>query len=99
MFQQDNDPKHIALMVKKFFKYNTINMLEYPAQSPDPLENLWSRLKRKIKERKPSNLEELEVIAKEEWRIIPEAVCSNVIRNYIKPLHAVLKNKGYTLDY
>ncbi len=75
-------------------------MLEYPAQSPDlnPIENLWSHLTRKIRECKLSNLEELEVSGKEEWRKIPEDVCSNLIRNYSKRLHAVLKNKGYTID-
>ncbi len=59
------DPKHRALIVKEFFKDNNINMLER-AQSPDLnlIENLWSHLKRKFRERKPSNLEELEVIAK-----------------------------------
>ncbi len=82
-FQQDNDPKHTAIIVMKFFKDNNINVLEYPAQSAEItlIENLWIHLKRKIRERKPSKLEDLEVIAKEEWRKIPEDVCNNLIRN------------------
>ncbi len=34
-FQQDNDLKHTALIVRKFFKGNNINVLEYLAKCPD----------------------------------------------------------------
>lgn len=43
-------------------------VLAYPAQNPDlnPIENLRAYLKKKVRERHPLNLEELEAIAKEE---------------------------------
>ena len=62
MLQQDNDPKHIAKIVKKWLQDNQINVLELPSQSPNlnPIENLWHKLKTQVKQRNPRNLRNLE---------------------------------------
>ena len=35
VFQQDNDPKHTSRIAKKYFEENEIELLDWPAQSPD----------------------------------------------------------------
>ena len=71
------------------------------AQSPDlnPTENLWRQLKKKVHVRKPSNLHELERFAKEEWARISQEACLKLVKNYTQRLQAVIKQKGYTIDY
>ena len=45
IFMQNNDPKHKAKSVMKFFENEKLNLLTWPPESPDsnPLENVWGR--------------------------------------------------------
>ncbi|XDV28874.1 hypothetical protein PO909_032071 [Leuciscus waleckii] len=74
-FQQDNDPKHTAKIMKEWLHNNSVTVLEWPSQSPDlnPIEHLWRDLKMAVHQRLPSNLTELERICKEEWQRIPKS--------------------------
>ncbi|KAL1268300.1 hypothetical protein QQF64_033663 [Cirrhinus molitorella] len=101
VFQHDNNPKHTSLLVKKYHQMSKVIVLHWPAQSPDlnPIENLWGTLKSRACARRPTNLEELERFAKEEWAVIPQETCLKLVENNSKRLKAVIKQKGYTIDY
>ena len=49
-FQQDNDPKHSSKLVSEWFRQHNLKVVEWSSQSSDlnPIENLWSELKRKL---------------------------------------------------
>jgi hypothetical protein len=50
IFQQDNDPKHTSRRAREWFEEHNINVLDWPAQSPDinVIKHLWGTLKKKL---------------------------------------------------
>ncbi|KAG2463307.1 TCB1 transposase, partial [Polypterus senegalus] len=100
IFQQD-DPKHTAKISKEWLQDNSVNVLEWPSQSPDlnPIEHLWRDLKMAVHQRFPSNLMELERCCKEEWAKLAKDRCAKLAASYSKRLEAVIAAKGASTKY
>jgi transposase len=100
-FQQDNDPKHTSKVAKKFFEDENIIIMEWPSNSPDinPIENLWSIIKRRIEKRKPRNIKELETFIIEEWNKIDSQIIMNLVNSMDSRLKAVIEAKGERINY
>jgi DDE superfamily endonuclease/Transposase len=103
IFQQDGDPKHRSGKATTWFKDNGFKVLSWPAQSPDlnPIEHLWSHLKRRLGEyeRAPGGVLELWERVEAEWNKIPASVCQGLIESMPRRVAAVLKAKGGHTKY
>jgi hypothetical protein len=70
-FQQNKDPKHTAKTMQEWLRDESLNVLEWPSQSPNlnPIEHLRRDLKIAVQGLSPSNLTELKRICREETQI------------------------------
>ena len=75
--------------------------MDWPSNSPDlnPIENLWSIVKRNVEKRMPRNLEDLKRMMVEEWNNIPDETIINLVKSMKNRCQLVIKNNGERIDY
>ncbi len=96
IFQQDLAPAHTAKSTKSWFNDNGVTVLDWPANSPDlnPIENLWGIVKRKMRDTRPNNADDLKAAIKATWASIPPQQCHKLITSMPRRIEAVIKAKG-----
>ncbi len=101
IFQQDLAPAHTAKGTKSWFSDHGVSVLDWPANSPDlnPIENLWGIVKRKIRDTRPNNADELKATVKATWASIPPQQCHKLITSMPRRIEAVIKAKGAPTKY
>jgi transposase len=103
IFQQDGDPKHNSALAREWFQDHHIEVMEWPAQSPDlnPIEHLWEHLKRKLNayEAIPTSIHELMKRIEVEWKKIPVEECRKLIGSMSERIEACIKAQGGNTDW
>jgi len=102
IFQQDGAPCHTARQCKKWFQDNNTELLTWPGNSPDlnPIENLWSRLKKVAASKHSSNKQELiESIINSWYHIISPENLKKLVESTPACCKAVIASKGYPTRY
>ncbi len=67
--------------------------------SLNPIEHLWGILKRKVEERKVSNIHQLRDVVMEEWKRTPVATRLALVNSMPKRVKAALENNGGHTKY
>ena len=101
IFAHDRDPKYCSKVVEEWFDNAGIQVLDWVVQSPDlnPIEHLWSSLKRKMSNHNSKDLDELWNLLKIEWTNIQKHECKKLVDNYSNRLREVIKQKGRPTRY
>ncbi len=88
IFQQDLAPAHTAKATKSWFNDHGVTVLDWPANSPDlnPIENLWGIVKRKMRDTRPNNADDLKAAIKAAWA----SLHLNSATDWSTPCHAAL---------
>lgn len=93
----------MATTTKKWLKERKIDVLDWPATSPDmnPIENLWGVLARKTyaNGRQYESLSSLKACIMKEWGKIDQDLCYRLIRSMKSRCAAVLERQGRKVEY
>ena len=97
ILMHDNARPHVARICRQFLNRNNVNVLPWPAVSPDmnPIEHIWDYLGRKARARgNVHNLRDLENAFIQEWDNIPNVVIRRYVRSMRGRLAACINSRG-----
>ncbi len=88
IFQQDLAPAHTAKVPNAGSMTMVLLVLDWPANSPDlnPVENLWGIVKRKMRDTRPNNADDLKAAIKATWASLHLSSATG----WLPPYHATL---------
>ncbi|GFV18085.1 transposable element Tcb1 transposase [Trichonephila clavipes] len=99
IFQQDNARPHVALIVQRFFVNLRIELLPWPARSPDlsPIENMWSVVAQQMTQFTPpaaATPDQLWQRVKAAWSAVPQEQIQSLSESMPRRVAAVISNNG-----
>lgn len=100
-FQQDNVKLHKTEHVLGYLHRCHIQVLSFPAQSPDlnPIEHMWKMMKDRLPRKNSRNLNQLENNLQECWNEIDADFIGSLTRSMPNRCRAVIKAKGGPTKY
>lgn len=102
-FQHDNAPIHTARIVNTWLNDNNIDVLEWPAISPDLniIENLWGWMTKQLYSggRQFNTREELILAIRRTWEAIPINLLTNLFNSLPHRMLAVIDKRGGNTRY
>ncbi|GFV28721.1 transposable element Tcb1 transposase [Trichonephila clavipes] len=98
MFQQYNARPHVARIVQRFFVNHEIELLPWPARSPDlsPTENMWSLVAQRLTQITPpaATPDHLWQRVKTAWSAVPQEHIQSLFESIPRRVAPVISNNG-----
>ncbi len=101
IFQQELTPVHTAKDTKSWFNDHVVTVLDWPANTPDlnPIENVWGIVKRKMRDTRPNNADDLKAVIKATWAFITPEQSHRLIASMPRRIYSVIHAKGGPTKY
>ena len=103
VYQQDGCAAHRAKSIIGYLDANGIEVLPWPAQSPDlnPIEHVWAIMKKQLRERAtfPSNADSLFCELCSIWNALSDDYFHSLVQSMPRRVAAVIKNEGCSTKY
>lgn len=103
IFQHDNASVHRAKIVEAYFSSEKIQVLPWPARSPDLniIENCWGELARAVYKngRQYDNIQQLKEVIVEEWNNLPQDTIKKLYKSLPNRVVEVVENRGCYTHY
>ncbi|GFU05406.1 transposable element Tc1 transposase [Trichonephila clavipes] len=103
IFQQDNVRPQVARIVRRFFVNHQIELLPWPARSPDlsPIENMWSMVAQRLTQITPSAATSDQLWQRMEayWSVLPQEHIQSLFESMPRRVAAVISNNGGSSGY
>ncbi len=101
IFQQDLAPAHTAKGTKSWFNDHGVTVLDWPENSPHlkPIEYIRGIFKRKMRDTRPNNADDLKVTIKATWSSITPEQCHRLNASMPRRIDAVIHEKGGPTKY
>jgi len=102
VYMQDNAPIHRSQKTQRFFNGQSVNVLDWPACSPDlkPIENIWGILAWRVYE-KNKKFDIVTILKNEilkQWSLLDHNILKNLINSMPKRLFEVAKAQGGSIN-